>query len=875
MAMHQGLESPLSVLHWNFIFPWILTNALLFSVGTYCFGQSDVSDALLGVWNTAEQTYTQRATAVDDLIWDHYMYRRPDSALIISKELLQFVAQQAKNDKALKARVSGTLGVAYWQLGRLDSAALHLQTALALDRKTGNEKAQAATLTNLGNVFADQGDYEGALIRYREAMVKQRELQDTVGVIMTLNNMGILHDQFTGKHDSAIYYYRKSLALQLSSGNTSSLSRTYNNIGIVMRYVGQRDSAMNMFMEAIKIDRLAHDMQSEAYGLNNIAYVLQDMGVYSAALDTLKKSLALRTELGDSSGVATCLNTMGRIYSKQADYQGAIDAHTRSLAIHRANGSRQNESVTLNNLGIVYRELEEYEKALEYFSTSMNIREQTGDRKGIAGSLDNQGNIYEAMGQLNRALKFYQRSYAIQNELADKRGMALSLINQASVLEKQGNRTRALNNYMKALELQTEVGDEEASVSSNLGIARILLKQNKTAEAAEVSQKAYEKAKLLGNVSKIRDCALLNAQIMEQQGNHRSALVMFKEYMLMRDSILSEENLKQALAADFKYRLEAQKAMSEERLTMQKNLSEAELNSLEWKLYAAGIGVIMLLLSGLLGMRDLQRKKRSNKLISEQKQRIEEVHNELNDSLRYAQRLQHAMLPSEASIREDFRESFVIYEPKNVVSGDFYWGKKVDDLVYFAVADCTGHGVPAAMLSVIGIDGLLHVLENNPMADPSTLLNKLNAEVSAHFSQSSMNLTDGLDIGLCRFDKTRGELCFSGANHSCWIYRGNQLIELKGDRTSIGRLVSASGFTDHKHQLHVGDMIYLFTDGVYDQFGGPNRKKLKRNQLRKMFEKMEHLPTEEQAHFFRKVWYDWKGNEEQTDDMCMIGIRWI
>lgn len=872
--MHQGVKSPLSVLNWNFILPSILTSALLFSVGTYCYGQSQISDALLGVWNASEQTYTQRATALDDLIWDHYMYRRPDSALIISRELTHFVEREARNDDALNARTKGTIGVAYWQLGKLDSAALQLQMALGLDRKIGNLKAQAATLTNLGNVFADQGDYNGALVRYREAMATQRELQDTTGVIMTLNNIGILHDQFTGKHDSAIYYYRRSLSLQLSSGNTSALSRTYNNIGIVMRYVGQRDSAMNMFIEAVKIDRLANDMQSEAYGLNNIAYVLQDMGVYSAALDTLKKSLALRTELGDSSGVATCLNTMGRIYSKQADYQGAIDAHTRSLAIHRASGSRQNESVTLNNLGIVYRELEEYEKALAYFSASMHIREQTGDRKGIAGSLDNQGNIYEAMGQLNRALQLYHKSYAIQNELTDKRGMALSLINQASVLEKQGNTSLALRNYQQALELQVEVGDEEASVSSNLGIARILLKQNKKAEAAEVAMKAYDNAKLLGNVSKIRDCALLNAQIMEQQGNHLPALVMFKEYMLMRDSILSEENLKQALAADFRYRLEAQKAMSEERLAMQKDLSKAELNSLEWKLYAAGIGVIMLLLSGVLGMRDLQRKKRSNKLISEQKQHIEEAHNELNDSLRYAQTLQHAMLPSEASIREDFPESFVIYEPKNVVSGDFYWGKKVDDLIYFAVADCTGHGVPAAMLSVIGIDGLLHVLENNPMADTSTLLNKLNAEVSAHFSQSGTNLTDGLDIGLCRFDMTKGELCFSGAYHSCWIYRDNQLIELKGNRTSIGRMESPIRFIGHRHLLQKGDMLYLFTDGVYDQFGGANSRKLMRKQLRKILEEIERLPMEQQADSFKQAWNNWKGNEEQTDDMCLIGIRW-
>lgn len=872
--MPQGVKSLLSVLNWNLVLPSILTNALLFSGGAGCFAQSQTSDALLGIWNTSEQTYTQRATAVDDLIWDHYMYRRPDSALIIARELIQFVEREARNDDALNARIKGTMGVAYWQLGKLDSAALHLQMALALDRKIGNQKAQAATLTNLGNVFADQGDHNGALVRYREAMATQKQLQDTMGEIMTLNNIGILHDQFTGKHDSAIYYYRKSLALQISSGKTSALSRTYNNIGIVMRYIGQRDSAMSMFSEALRIDRMANDMQAEAYGLNNIAYVLQDMGVYSAALDTLKKSLSLRTELGDSSGVATCLNTMGRIYSKQADYQGAIDAHTRSLAIYRASGSRQNESVTLNNLGIVYRELEEYEKALEYFSASMSIREQTGDRKGIAGSLDNQGNIYEAMGQLSRALQYYQRSYAIQNELTDKRGMALSLINQASVLEKQGNTSQALRNYQQALELQVAVGDQEASVSSNLGITRILLKQNKTAEAAEVSQKAYEKAKLLGNVSKIRDCALLNAQIMEQQGNHRSALVMFKEYMLMRDSVLSEENLKQALAADFRYRLEAQKAISEERLAMQKNVSQAELNSLEWKLSAAGISVIMLLISGVLGIRDLQRKKRSNKLISEQKQQIEAVHNELNDSLRYAQRLQHAMLPSEESIREDFPESFVVFAPRNVVSGDFYWGKKVDDLVYLAVADCTGHGVPAAMLSVIGIDGLLHVLENNPTATASVLLSALNVEVSEHFSQSGMNLTDGLDIGLCRFDKTKGELCFSGAYHSCWIYRDNQLIELKGNRTSIGRVESSIPFIDHRHQLQKGDMLYLFTDGVYDQFGGPDRKKLKRNQLRRILEEIQHLPMGQQADSFKQAWNNWKGNEEQTDDVCLIGIRW-
>ena len=802
------------------------------------------------------------------------MYRRPDSALAISRELLQFTEREARNDDALRARARGTIGVAYWQLGQLDSAALHLQKALVLNRKSGNQNAQAATLTNLGNVFADQGNFDGALVRYRQAMEKQNELSDTMGVIMTLNNIGILHDQFTGKYDSAIHYYRKSLALQLQTDNLGMLSRTYNNIGIVMRYVGQRDSAMNMFIEAVRIDRLARDMQGEAYGLNNIAYVLQDMGVNSAALDTLRKSLELRLELGDSSGVATCLNTMGRIYAKQAKYEAAISTHTRSLSIHRASGSKQNESVTLNNLGIVYRELKEYEKALAYFSASMQIREQTGDRKGIAGSLDNQGNIYEAMDELNLALRYYQKSFSIQNEIADRRGMALSLINQASVFEKQGNNSRAINNYRQALQLQTGMKDVEASISSNLGIARVLMKQNKLAEAAEVARNAYNDARSLGNVSKIRDCALLNSQILEQQGKNQLAFHMFKEYTTMRDSVMSTENLKQALAADFKYRLEAQNAISKERLNSQKTLSKAELSSLKWKLYASGTGVIMLFLSGLLVMRDLQRKTRNNKLISQQKERIEKAHNELNESIRYAETLQRAMLPSEESIREDLPESFVVYEPRNVVSGDFYWGKKVDDLVYFAVADCTGHGVPAAMLSVIGIDGLLHVLENNPRKKPSTLLNALNVEVSNHFSQSGMNLSDGLDIGLCRFDKTTGELSYSGAYHNCWIFRDRQLIELKGDRNSIGRTTATDSFRDQSYQLQKADMIYLFTDGVYDQFGGPNSKKLLRKRLKTVLGSIAPLPHMQQADSFRKAWNEWKGNEAQTDDICLVGIRW-
>lgn len=267
--------------------------------------------------------------------------------------------------------------------------------------------------------------------------------------------------------------------------------------------------------------------------------------------------------------------------------------------------------------------------------------------------------------------------------------------------------------------------------------------------------------------------------------------------------------------------------------------------------------------------------------ISEQKNQLEQTNREIIDSINYAKRIQTALIPSQTEFKSNFKDSFVFWSPKDIVSGDFYWSSKVqttidqgenESLIAFCVGDCTGHGVPGALLSVLGLKILNLSLSNPAINSPAEALNFLDAEIIKTF-QNEESLKDGMDISFCALNKTTRKLYFSGAKNGLIIVRNGELIEIKADRFSIGEKLPQESFTQNTVDLEINDMIYLFSDGFADQFGGPNNKKFKIGTLRKLLISIANQPCEEQQTEIVKTYKNWKSDHEQTDDVCILGVR--
>ncbi|MCH2232617.1 MAG: SpoIIE family protein phosphatase [Crocinitomicaceae bacterium] len=266
--------------------------------------------------------------------------------------------------------------------------------------------------------------------------------------------------------------------------------------------------------------------------------------------------------------------------------------------------------------------------------------------------------------------------------------------------------------------------------------------------------------------------------------------------------------------------------------------------------------------------------------IESQHSKLVESHDEIQDSIRYAKRIQSAILPPDSLVSETLTDAFVLYKPKDVVAGDFYWLEPVPGThksVMFAAADCTGHGVPGAMVSVICNNSLNRAVREFKLTDPGQILDKSREIVIKEFEKSEEEVKDGMDIALCflETDSSDGSirLKYAGAHNPLWLIRNHELIEYKADKQPIGRFDNIQPFKTHSIDLKKGDCIYVFSDGFADQFGGEKGKKFKTPNLKKLLLEIHGKPMKEQKFVLERTFEEWRGEIEQLDDICFIGVR--
>jgi serine phosphatase RsbU (regulator of sigma subunit) len=261
----------------------------------------------------------------------------------------------------------------------------------------------------------------------------------------------------------------------------------------------------------------------------------------------------------------------------------------------------------------------------------------------------------------------------------------------------------------------------------------------------------------------------------------------------------------------------------------------------------------------------------SYKEIHFQKDLVDEKNREITDSIKYAKRIQSAILPPNKLVKEHLKDSFVLYKPKDIVAGDFYWLETKGDRVLFAAADCTGHGVPGAMVSVVCNNGLNRSVREYGLTDPAEILNKTREIVIQEFEKSEEEVKDGMDIAICSLENN--VLKYAGANNPLWIVRDGDIMETKANKQPIGKFMKPEPFITHTFNLEAGDTFYIFSDGFIDQFGGEKGKKFKAKNFKDLLLMVQDLSMEDQKTKIDSVFYEWMADFEQLDDVCVIGVR--
>lgn len=537
------------------------------------------------------------------------------------------------------------------------------------------------------------------------------------------------------------------------------------------------------------------------------------------------------------------LNALSSAYLDKSPEQ-SIKYGNSALKLSRKLHNEKAEITALKNVGLGYSHLNNYDKALEYYLKALKIEQETEYNEGIIKTLNNIGIFYNNIGNKEKALEYYLKALRIEEEKVKDDYLYLS-----EVCSNAGNYKMALEYYKKYTAVKDTVFNEDVC--------------NRIAEM----QVKYEAEKVKTEVLK-KDKAVQSLQL--TQIKHETKKKDQEIEVLKRDKAIKELEL-------MKIKYEAEKKAKEiEILKRDQAIKELELNrqKLMKKFYIGGI-VLILLLSIMTYNRYLL-KKRANKQLQYAKNIIEQKNQHIMSSIKYAERIQQAILPPNEKIANAFNEYFVIFKPKDIVSGDFYWFSQIQENIFIAVVDCTGHGVPGALLSIIGNTMLNKIVNENRVFDPASIIEHLHQSVRMILKQENKNAetTDGMDVCLCKVSKDIGKIIFAGAKRPLYHFTDSKLVEIKGDRKSVGgkQKENKRTFTNKSIDVQHGDIIYLTSDGFADQ-NNSEGKKYGSKRLKEFLQSNANLTLAKQKEILLSELHYHQGSEEQRDDITVIGIK--
>jgi serine phosphatase RsbU (regulator of sigma subunit) len=716
----------------------------------------------------------------------------------------------------------------------------------------------------------------------------------------------IWHGFIRNQPDSAYKLIQLEQEFAQKQGLKKHVANAIEMKGLTFYFRHQYDTAISHYHQSLKIRDEIVDKSGMAATHNNIAVSYLESDRPHKALEHYHKTLKLRKAQRDIANVILAQYNIARIYQEQGNHAKAISYYTNSLKNCEQLEDKNGVARALNSIAIVHESQGYLDKALEFHQRSLEIRQELNNDAGIASSYGNMGIVYMAKDEFNLALKHLNKALEINESIGDKLGIIKMKYNIGLVYREQGNTEKALDIFLNTLKACEEINDPTGIMYSLNNIGSVYQDQGFHNKAIDILNRVVKLAKEKGSIIALKNAARYMHTSLKKVGQYDLALEMYELYISTRDSIVSEQNQKEIIRQEFKYEYEKQAAadsvvnaeaqkVTDAKLTAEqaekKQLeSESKRQQLENKnqqqqaYFLYGGLALALLFGGFIFNRFRVTQKQKGIIeiqkteVEHQKEKVDEAYDELEeknteilDSITYAKRIQEAILPPARLVKEWLPNSFVLYKPKDIVAGDFYWMESIDNTIIFAAADCTGHGVPGAMVSVVCHNAMNRAVREFGFREPGQILDKTRELVVRTFEKSEEEVKDGMDIALCSLSGNK--LQYAGANNPLWIIRNGEVLETKATKQPIGKVDNPQPFQTHTFELQPNDIFYVFSDGYVDQFGGVKGKKFKARAFRELLLSIQSEPMEKQRELIIEAFEKWRGDIEQVDDVCMIGVR--
>ena len=586
-----------------------------------------------------------------------------------------------------------------------------------------------------------------------------------------------------------------------------------------------------------------------------------------------RKGISKDEELFYAASLARALNNKGLALSEKNRLDESLEILHESYRIARKYRNKLTESHATNNIGTIYRSLKEYKKAIRFYEKSFAIFK---DSAAAPETFNNIGLCYSDLGEKDKAMRYFQLSLRFSESPDHQLNKANTLLNLADIYISKEDEENAMLYFNKALQTNKEIDNPYGVSYSYERIANLLRREKKYGPALEAARQAFSIAKANHLLYNLQERSRTLYDIYKEQNRLDSALYYYEQHNAYVDQYTKQTNREELIRKQFYYEYQ-----NKEELAATKHKKELEVASEKNKrqrivLIFVLVFFLGMLIVGFFVVKSYRRTKKMNQIIESQKKEVEHKNREILDSISYAKRIQTAILPPDSYFKSKFEQSFILYLPKDIVAGDFYWLEERGRQILFAVADCTGHGVPGAMVSVVCHNALNRCTREFKLTQPNEILNKTREIIIHEFEKSREEVKDGMDISLCCLDLESMQITWSGANNPLCIIRNKELIEFKADKQPIGNYSFSKDFSLHEFQLQKDDVLYLFSDGYIDQFGGEspeNGKKFKSKRLKNLLSSIAELDTAQQKIILEREFHNWKGQLDQVDDICIVGIK--
>lgn len=634
-----------------------------------------------------------------------------------------------------------------------------------------------------------------------------------------------------------------------------------NNLGYYHKSIGNIDKALQLYEQAIKAQEMANDREGLSVSYNNIGTTHYHRGNYGKASEYLYKAVKINEALKETLMTAYSYLNLAMVYETLSEYNLSFDYLFRALAIFQEKKHHYEIAITLNNIGKLYLSKNMYEQAKQYFLKSYQMKE-TYQLPLVQGALINLSKVY-----------YYQ------------------------------------NDYVKSLYYGKKAQQELESQKNKIGLSAvylhlsaIYLAMNNIAMAKQYAILSYELAQTLKLTDDLAESALLLSKIYATENKPDKAIEMIRIYTEKIKEQYSEENKKTLIQQKTQYEMDKKQAIKEAEWKNNMMLAKEQEEKQRIALYSA-IGILCMLFILLYVIYNrLKVTNQQKKKIIHQHFLLEQKNKDITDSINYAKRIQEALIKKSSRDFSMLDQHFIFFQPKDIVSGDFYWSKKTktgnDTCLYLSVADCTGHGVPGAFMTILGLSFLNDIVDKKKNISTHEILNTLKNKIIAELNTENIQSKDGMDISLVKYLPYLQQIQWSGAfnplyittrdpqhyisqiesqKYPCNIQEDNTtcLIELLPDKFPVGLHYQKEeqSFSYITLTTLKGDMIYLCSDGFADQFGGEKGKKYKTRQLKKLLLSLYDCSMEQQYNAVSTEFNQWKGTIEQTDDVTLMGFR--